>query len=84
MGYLGFFDIMINMGILCNLGIELEVKVNILNNVGGFIWDFFVNLFLVVNKIILLFYNGIENNWVGGYEVVVGKGINVIKWIVGC
>ena len=43
-GYLGFSDIMTNMGTLRNSGIELEVKANILNNVGGFTWDLSANL----------------------------------------
>lgn len=82
-GYLGFSDIMTNMGTLRNSGIELEVKANILNNVGGFTWDLSANLSSVANKIISLPYNGIENNRVGGYEVAVGKGTNATKWIAG-
>lgn len=81
-------EIMINMGILCNYGFEMEVRVNILNNLKGLIWDVIVNLFFVVNKIVKLFYNGNFNNCVGGYEVVIGckkvDGIDEIKWIVGC
>lgn len=82
-GYLGFSDIMTNMGTLRNAGVELEAKAIILDNVGGFNWDISANLSSVANKIISLPYNGVANNRVGGYEVAVGKGSNETQWIAG-
>ncbi len=82
-GYLGFTDMMTNMGTLRNTGFEMEVKANILDNANGFSWDVSANLTSVANKIIALPYNGTENNRVGGYEVATGKGTTETKWIAG-
>lgn len=82
-GYMGFSDIMTNMGTLRNTGVEMEVKANILNNVGGFTWDVSANLSSVANKIISLPYNGIDRNRVGGYEVAIGKDNKSTKWLGG-
>ena len=67
--YTGFKSIKTNLGTLRNQGFEMEVKANILNNVGGFSWDVTANLSTVANKIIKLPANGNENNRQGGYQV---------------
>lgn len=81
-GYLGFSDIMTNMGTLRNTGVEMEVKANVLN-LNGFTWDVTANVSSVRNKIISLPYNGIDKNRVGGYEVAIGKDTKDTKWIGG-
>lgn len=67
--YTGFSSIKTNLGTLRNQGFEMEVKANILNNVGGFSWDVSANLSTVANKIVKLPNNGNENNRQGGYKV---------------
>lgn len=70
------------LGTLRNQGFEMEVKANILNNVGGFSWDVTANLSTVANKIIKLPANGNENNRQGGYQVWDPKKGEVV-WVGG-
>ena len=80
--YTGFKSIKTNLGTLRNQGFEMEVKANILNNVGGFSWDVTANLSTVANKIIKLPANGNENNRQGGYQVWDPKKGEVV-WVGG-